>query len=176
MVAKQRCFTGKPPEENKASKALQKDEEWQQGSQTVAEVEDTHKSKEIAVQEWEPMLDFPFRKSDGNISDLEKLSKGQLGFQNQAPLQADEWARELLKNTLQHPTSLTAEDLLNGNTHLVFYQHWLHHITRYPVWITLVTFPKLDALSGNNCPWEKIPNWASFPTPDTIWYPQKQPL
>ena len=35
------------------------------------------------------------------------------GFQNRAPLQADEQARELLKSTLQHPISLTAEDLLN---------------------------------------------------------------
>ena len=59
------------------------------------------------------MLDFPFRKSDGSFPDSEKLPKMAPGFQNQAPLQADERAKELLKSTLQHPISLTAEDLLN---------------------------------------------------------------
>ena len=34
-------------------------------------------------------------------------------FQNRVPLQADERGKELLKSTLQHPISLTAEDLLN---------------------------------------------------------------
>ena len=59
------------------------------------------------------MLDFPFRKSDGSLPDSEKLPKMAPGFQNRMPLQADEQARELLKNTLQHPINLTAEDLLN---------------------------------------------------------------
>jgi hypothetical protein len=44
---------------------------------------------------------------------LGKEYKGGAGFQNKVPLQADERARELLKSTLQHPISLTAEDLLN---------------------------------------------------------------
>ena len=48
----------------------------------VAEIEHTHESKDIAVQEQELMLDFPFRKSDGNIPNLERLSKGGSGFQN----------------------------------------------------------------------------------------------
>jgi hypothetical protein len=44
---------------------------------------------------------------------LEKNRKGGAEFQNRAPLQADERAKELLRNTLKHPINLTAEDLLN---------------------------------------------------------------
>ena len=59
------------------------------------------------------MLDFPFRKSDGSFPDSEKLPRMAPGFQNRAPLQADEQAKELLESTFQHPISSTAEDLLN---------------------------------------------------------------
>ena len=59
------------------------------------------------------MLNFPFQKSDSSFPDSEKLPKMAPGFQNRVPLQADEQAKELLKCTLQHPISLTAEDLLN---------------------------------------------------------------
>src|SRR5271155_2563284 len=37
----------------------------------------------------------------------------ETGYKNRALLQADERAKELLRSTLQHPISLTAEDLLN---------------------------------------------------------------
>jgi hypothetical protein len=56
--------------------------------------------------------DFPFQEIGGRPN-LEEDRRGGAGFQNKAPLQADEQARDLLRNTLQHPISLTVEDLLN---------------------------------------------------------------
>jgi hypothetical protein len=41
------------------------------------------------------------------------IPKGESGFNNRAPLQADGRAKELLRNTLQQPITLTAEDLFN---------------------------------------------------------------
>ena len=56
----------------------------------MAEVEDIQAIVETSAQEWEPTLDFPSGNSDGSCPDSEKLSKVGPGFQNQAPLQADE--------------------------------------------------------------------------------------
>jgi hypothetical protein len=68
-----------------------------------------------------PFMDIPELVSGDNdqrreaILDQikERLPKGVTGFNNRAPLQADERASELLKTTLQNPISFTVEDLLN---------------------------------------------------------------
>jgi gag-polyprotein putative aspartyl protease len=62
----------------------------------------------------EGVSDFPFKEFDGlSKKGNHEPTKSGTGYQNRAPLQADERARDLLKNTLKHPISLTAEDLLN---------------------------------------------------------------
>jgi hypothetical protein len=54
------------------------------------------------------------QRSEESLDQIKvSIPKGEFGFSNRAPLQADERARELLRSTLQHPISLTAEDLLN---------------------------------------------------------------
>ena len=55
----------------------------------MAEVEDTQEIVETSVQEQEPTLEFPFKKSDGSFPGSEKLPKVGPGFQNQVPLQAE---------------------------------------------------------------------------------------
>lgn len=112
MAARRKRAAGKPPEENKTSKPSEKDVEKQRRSDREAGVEDTQEVEETAVQEDEPILDFPFRENE-KFPNSEKVSRGGTGFQNRAPLQADERAMELLKSTLRHPITLTAEDLLN---------------------------------------------------------------
>ena len=108
MAAKRKRGAGKLPEEKRASSSKEKDEEKQK--ETV--VEDTQEDQNKAVQE-EVELDFSFKKNEIPIVEEKSVAKGNLGFHNRAPLQADERAKELLKNTLQHPITLTAEDLLN---------------------------------------------------------------
>ena len=75
-------MTGKPPEENKTSKTLLREVDHQQDSQLEAKVEGMQAIVETSAQEWELMLDFPFRKSDGSFPDPEKLPKVGLEFQN----------------------------------------------------------------------------------------------
>ena len=106
MVARRKHITGKLPEENKTSKTLLKEAGQQWDRPTEVEAKGRAIVEELA-------LDFPFRKSDSSFPDSEKLPKMEPGFQNWAPLQADERAKELLKSTLQHSISLTAEDLPN---------------------------------------------------------------
>ena len=110
MAARQKRITGKLPEE---SKILLKEADQQRDSKPEIEAEGMRAIVGTSAQEEELTLDFPFRKSDSSFPDSEKLPKMAPGFQNQAPLQADEQAKELLRSTLQHPISLTTEDLLN---------------------------------------------------------------
>jgi len=112
MAAKRKRLPGKPPEENKARKTVEQDKQNQRGSQPVTEVENFQESESALEEAAKLVTEFPFKEKIG-IPNLGKESKGGAGFQNKAPLQADERARELLKSTLQHPISLTAEDLLN---------------------------------------------------------------
>ena len=90
MAARQKRITGKPPEKNKTSKILLKEADQQQDSPPEIEAEGTRAIVGTSAQEEEPTLDFPFMKSDGSFPDSEKLSKMAPGFQNRAPLQADE--------------------------------------------------------------------------------------
>ena len=110
MAARRKRVAGKPPEEKDTSNAKGKSVGKQKSSVPV--VEDTQDSEEKMLQE-ELALELPFVEKE--VSNIEKssVSKGNSGFHNRAPLQADERAKELLRNTLQHPISLTAEDLLN---------------------------------------------------------------
>lgn len=106
MAARRRRGTGKPPEEKETSKVVKKD--------AVVNVEDKQKEVENSLDEVDEAIDLPFKESENMPSvGVQKSAKGVAGFQNRAPLQADERARELLRSTLQHPISLTAEDLLN---------------------------------------------------------------
>ena len=108
MAARRKRGAGKPPEEKRASSSKEKDEE----KQKEAVIEDTQENQNKAAQETVE-LDFPFKENEIPIVEEKSVAKGNLGFHNRAPLQADERAKELLKNTLQHPITLTAEDLLN---------------------------------------------------------------
>src|SRR5271156_4499350 len=110
MAARRKRVAGKPPEEKKTSEVPEKVVEKQKSVQRVDE--DT-KEKENNIVEVEPELDFPFKEKEKPIVEEKGVGKGTLGFQNRAPLQADERAKELLRNTLQNPITLRAEDLLN---------------------------------------------------------------
>ena len=68
-VARQKRITGKPLEENKTSKILLKEADQQWDSQLEIEAEGTQAIVGTSAQEEEPMLDFPFRKSDGSFPD-----------------------------------------------------------------------------------------------------------
>ena len=109
MAATRRRTTGKPPEKNKSSKIVEVEKEKKRDTSQIVEVDE---SQGTEVEEIGTSVDFPF-KENNTLPNLENVAKSGGGFQNRAPLQADERARELLKNTLQHPISLTAEDLLN---------------------------------------------------------------
>lgn len=112
MAARRKRLTGKPPEEKKTRKAVGLDKPTQQGSQAEVEIEESQEKERESEKTTKLVPDFPFKETEG-LPVLEEDQKGGAGFQNKAPLQADERARELLRNTLQHPISLTAEDLLN---------------------------------------------------------------
>ena len=125
--------TGKPPENNKTSNSTQtKEKGYIKKKQEVLPVEE-ERQEENEIEDGasipeidEEVAELPFMgipalpkivRSFGDKPDVDqidgKLSKVEPGFSNRAPLQADERARELLRSTLQHPISLTAEDLLN---------------------------------------------------------------
>jgi gag-polyprotein putative aspartyl protease len=119
MAAKRKRTTGKPPEENKASKNSEKAVEKQRTIRTVEEVEGTQGNEEESVETTKQVDELPYRETENpkrgidTIPNSEKMMKDGSSFQNKAPLQADERAMELLKNALQHPINLTTEDLLN---------------------------------------------------------------
>src|ERR1700678_346937 len=111
MAARRKRSTGKPPEEKKASNQSVMESEEQE-NQKAEEVKATQGSRDRKFEKTTKSVpEFPFMEKE--IPDLVKDQKGTSGFQNRAPLQADERARDLLRSTLQHPISLTAEDLLN---------------------------------------------------------------
>src|SRR5271156_2303378 len=114
MVARRKRKTGSPPEEKETSKVINKNIEEHRSGIPVVSVENNQNGEESNLEEPNADREFPFKESE-NIADVEipKVAKGGSGFQNWAPLQADERARELLRSTLQHPISLTVEDLLN---------------------------------------------------------------
>ena len=109
MAARRKRPSGKPPEKNKSSKVVDVETEKSDDDHPVVVVEETEDREQETV---EPRMEFPF-KENNRLPNLENVAKSGAGFQNRAPLQADERAKELLKNTLQHPISLTAQDLLN---------------------------------------------------------------
>jgi hypothetical protein len=110
MAARRKRLAGKPPEEKGTSNIKGKSVEKQSSRESV--VDDTQ-GEEEKIPQAEAVLEFPFKESEVPIVEGKSVTKGNSGFHNRAPLQADERAKELLKNTLQHPISLTAEDLLN---------------------------------------------------------------
>jgi gag-polyprotein putative aspartyl protease len=110
MAARRKRVAGKPPEEKRASSSKEKGVEKQKSKEAI--VEDTQE-KEDKIVPVEEGSEFPFKEKEIPIEEEKSVEKGNLGFHNRAPLQADERAKELLKNTLQHPITLTAEDLLN---------------------------------------------------------------
>jgi hypothetical protein len=99
MAARQKHLTGKPPEEKKTRKTVELDKPTQQGSQTEVEIEESQEKGRESEKTTRLVHDFPFKETEG-LPVLEKDQKGGAGFQNKAPLQADERARELLRNTL----------------------------------------------------------------------------
>jgi hypothetical protein len=113
MAARRKRTTGKLPEEKKTSKNVENEKikEAKEPSDLLGSLDEPEES----VGMTETVADFPFRVSDEKLPNTESrnVAKEKPGYQNRAPLQEDERARELLKSTLQHPISLTAEDLLN---------------------------------------------------------------
>jgi hypothetical protein len=109
MAARRKRMTGKPPEEKKTSTLSEKVAKNVSENQPMVEDDSVERREE----EIEKIGEFPFRGNQIPVVENAIAAKGSGVFQNRAPLQADERARELLKNTLQHPISLTAEDLLN---------------------------------------------------------------
>jgi hypothetical protein len=120
MAAKRKRTTGKPPEENKASKISEKVAEKQKDTRTVIEVEGTPRNREESVETSKQVDELPYRETEKPkkgidvMPNAEKMTKEGTSFQNRAPLQADERAMELLKNALNHPIGgFTIEDVLN---------------------------------------------------------------
>src|SRR5277367_3976677 len=112
MAARCKRMTGKPPEENRARDKEKLVKEKQKISQPVVEVEEDKEDEPESTMEKQLASDFPFRENV-ELLNLENTVKSNAGFQNKAPLQADERARDLLMEALQYPISLTAEDVLN---------------------------------------------------------------
>src|SRR5271156_5727379 len=114
MAARRKRKTGRPPEEKETSKVINKKIEERRSGIPVVSVENNQNREESNLEEPNADREFPFKERE-NVADVEipKVAKGSSGFQNRAPLQADERARELLRSTLRHPISLTVEDLLN---------------------------------------------------------------
>src|SRR5277367_3719975 len=112
MAARCKRMTGKPPEENRARDEGKLVKEKQKICQPVVEVEEDKEDEPESMMEKELASDFPFRENI-ELPDLENTIKSNAGFQNKAPLQADERARDLLTELLQNPLGLAAEDVLN---------------------------------------------------------------
>jgi len=108
MAARRKGSAGKPPEKKKTSFVPEKGVEKQKDQKSV--VVEAHKDVDGQLV---PELDFPFKENQLPTVGEKTAEKENLGFHNRAPLQADERAKELLRSTLQHPITLTAEDLLN---------------------------------------------------------------
>src|SRR5271154_2701182 len=109
MAAKRKRKTGKPPEENRTRGEENIVKEKQRTSQPVEVVENGGNEQKSSR---EKVSDFPFKETV-ELPNLENTVKSNAGFQNKAPLQADERARDLLIELLQNPIGLTAEDVLN---------------------------------------------------------------
>src|SRR5271156_1177782 len=112
MAARRKRMTGKPLEENRARDKEKLVKEKQKISQPVVEVEEDKEDEPESTMEKELASDFSFRENI-ELPNLENTVESNAGFQNKAPLQADERARDLLMEALQYPISLTAEDVLN---------------------------------------------------------------
>ena len=112
MAARRKHKTGKPPEENRTRNEGNMVKEKERSSQPVMEVSENGGDELEPSREKELASDFPFRENV-ELSNLENTVKSNAGFQNKAPLQADERARDLLMEWLRNHISLTAEDVLN---------------------------------------------------------------
>src|SRR5277367_6293758 len=110
MAARRKRKTGKPPEENRTRGEENIAKEKERTSQPVVEVDENGRDEQKSSRE--KVSDFTFRENV-ELLNLENTVKSNAGFQNKAPLQADERARDLLIELLQNPISLTAEDVLN---------------------------------------------------------------
>src|SRR5271168_589023 len=112
MAARRKRKTSKPPEENRTRNEGNMVKEKERSSQPVIEVDENGGDEPESTMEKELASDFPFRE-DIELPNLENTVKSNAGFQNKAPLQADEQTRDLLIELLQNPIGLTAEDVLN---------------------------------------------------------------
>ena len=132
MIAatRNRRTAGKPPENFKTSKTQKENPKTIVKKkiepvpiEEVQEIEDEEQTSapvDAEIKEL-PFMEIPelprVVRRFGNKAETDQMKEGVVkpepGFSNRAPLQADERARELIKSTLQHPISLTAEDLLN---------------------------------------------------------------
>ena len=110
MAARRKRKTGKPPEENRTRGEENIVKEKERTSQPVVEGVENGGNEQKSSRE--KVSDFPFRETV-ELPNLENTVKSNAGFQNKAPLQADERARDLLIELLQNPIGLTAEDVLN---------------------------------------------------------------
>lgn len=69
---------------------------------------------ELPYKEVPAVPNVPRKRSEPKIETKEAVSfKVEPGFKNRAPLQADERAREILRDALRQPICLTGEDLMN---------------------------------------------------------------
>src|SRR5271168_2279613 len=93
MAARRKRKTGKPPEENRTRGKENIVKEKERTSQPVVEVVENGGNEQKSSRE--KVSDFPFRETV-KLPNLENTVKSNAGFQNKAPLQADERARDLL--------------------------------------------------------------------------------
>src|SRR5277367_2516372 len=110
MAARRKRKTGKPPEENRTRGEENIAKEKERTSQPMVEVDENGRDEQKSSRE--KVSDFPFSENV-ELPNLENTVKSNASFQNKAPLQADERARDLLIELLQNPIGLTAEDVLN---------------------------------------------------------------
>src|SRR5271170_1014923 len=110
MSARRKRKTGKPPEENRTRGQEKIAKEKERTSQPVVEIDENGRDEQKSSRE--KVSDFPF-KENVELPNLENTIKSNAGFQNKAPLQADERATDLLIELLQNPIGLTEEDVLN---------------------------------------------------------------
>jgi hypothetical protein len=131
MAARQksRRVAGKPPEDRDTSKILralegvkEKRQMQKDGPVKVGPPVGVEKQKEQQVVRELPYVDvppLPFVKRVPSVANIderdleEELVVREPGFKNRAPLQSDEKAKDLIRNALKNPISVTTEDLLN---------------------------------------------------------------
>lgn len=135
MAARTRSRVGKPPEKTKASKmnnVLAEESErilkGRKENQLKNKTKDLPSESDETEEEGPELTipELPFKNRPEVPGDPEKSKRStalgakeasafrvEPGFKNRSPLQADERAREILRDALKQPICLTGEDLMN---------------------------------------------------------------